>query len=256
MSAVLQELRVAGAAIQYFTRVPMPARVGHDASVLADCARHLPLVGIFVGTAVAAVFALLHLVLPALLAVVLCTAAGIALTGALHEDGLADTCDGLGGGGDRDRILAIMKDPHLGTFGVLGLVTTLLAKVAALDALASEHGTIVVALIAAHSASRLVSFAIMYALPYARNDSTSRSRAVGCPGSAASLAWALATGCGPSLLLGTAALPALACACVAGLLAARTFERRIGGYTGDCLGAAQQWSELAFYVGLVAWHSS
>src|SRR5690606_24864321 len=134
-SRLLAELRLLLMAVQYFTRVPMPLWVGHSAEHLNGTARYFTAVGLFVGGIGALVLWATSLVLPGVLPVILSTAATVFLTGAFHEDGLADTFDGLGGGATRERALEIMKDSRIGTFGVAALVLTLMIKIAAVSAL-------------------------------------------------------------------------------------------------------------------------
>src|SRR5690349_11819108 len=151
-SRALTELRLALTAVQYFTRLPVPAWVGHSAEQLQGSARYITLVGVLIGAFGALILWLTALLLPSPLPVILSTAVTVFLTGALHEDGLADTFDGLGGGATRERALEIMKDSRVGTFGLVALVLTLLIKIAALDALPVTFAIAV--LIAGHAFSR------------------------------------------------------------------------------------------------------
>jgi len=145
------ELRLFLTAIQYFTRVPVPDWVGHSAAQLNAAARYFPLVGIVVGGVGALVLLAASNVLSVWAAVVISTAVTLFLTGAFHEDGLADTFDGIGATADRDRALEIMKDSRLGTFGALALTLVLMLKVAALAEMAA--GTAALALISGHALS-------------------------------------------------------------------------------------------------------
>lgn len=251
MNALTDQLRLAMAAVQYFTRIPVPAWVGHSHLRLNEAARYLPLVGMLVGAVAGGIFLLASAVLPSSLAILLSMAASIAVTGAFHEDGLADTCDGFGGGADKSAILAIMKDSRVGSFGVVGLVLALAIKYAALSALAT--GAFFAALVAAHAFSRFLALAVMYTHTYAREDSTTRAGAVAHNLSVRTLLIGAITGVAPLALLGAGGALAAGCALAVCLLLARYFQRRIGGYTGDCLGAIQQASEITFYITLVAW---
>lgn len=251
MNAWLDELRLAFTALQYFTRLPVPAWVGHAERPLKDAARYFPLVGVLVGGFAGVVFLLAAQRFPVTLAVLLSMAAGILLTGAFHEDGLADTCDGFGGGTDRRSVLAIMKDSRLGTFGVLGLALALAIKFAALLALPADRFLAVV--IAAHAFSRFLALTILFTQPYVRDEGEARARPVVRDPALATLIVGAATGIAPLLWLGPAAIGACAAALALRMGLGRYFLRRIGGYTGDCLGAVQQTSEIAFYLGAVAW---
>ena len=126
MNVLGYQLRLVLTAIQYFTRLPVPRWVGYSDRQLNDASRYFPLVGILVGLFTGAVFLLAMRVFPQPIAVLLSMLAGVLLTGGFHEDGLADVCDGFGGGRDRPQILAIMKDSRVGSYGVLGLSLALL----------------------------------------------------------------------------------------------------------------------------------
>ena len=242
-------------ALGFFTRLPVPAWVPWSPERLNHAARFFPLVGWVVGAVGAASYAVFALVLPASLAVILSMAVTIRLTGAFHEDGFADSCDGLGGGWDKAQVLAIMKDSRIGSYGAIGLVLMLLAKAAALIELAAASpATAATALFVAHALSRLAATAVLHALPYARSDDSSKAAAVVGHLGRKDLAIAATCGLLPALVL-LAPLPALAALSLAALLTvwlARLCLRRLGGHTGDLLGAVQQVTELACYVGIVA----
>ncbi|GAB2180986.1 adenosylcobinamide-GDP ribazoletransferase [Denitratisoma sp. agr-D3] len=259
---VVGELRVFLSAIGFFTRLPVPAWVGHSAAGLDQAVRYLPLVGVLVGLAGAAATELAALLLPLNLAVLLGMAATAWLTGALHEDGFADACDGFGGGWDKDRVLAIMKDSRLGSYGAIGLVLLLLGKYQALLAIDDElelfagafdegWSTLPFALVAGHGVSRLAALAVMARLDYAREGEAKAAALAHRPGPV-SLAWGAVCGLAPCLFLPRYSVAfALLLVAATTVLALRYFRRRIGGYTGDCLGAVQQGTELLFYLGLL-----
>ena len=214
-------------AVQALTRVPAPAPFGPD--LLRQATRYMPLVGLGVGAVGALAFTLASAGLPAAVAALFSVAATLLLTGALHEDGLADCCDGLLGGRTREAALRIMRDSRVGAFGVIGLGVVVAVKVACLAAL--PHA--VVAMVAAHAASRFWAVVPPVVLPYARAD-----------GMAAGVA-APVFGLLPLLLLGARAVPALVLSGVVALLFGLWVRRRLGGYTGDVLGAMQQLTEAA-----------
>lgn len=253
---IRHELELFFNALRFFTRVPVPAWVGHSTELLNNAARYFPAVGWLVGAVGAAVYWGLGYVLPASLALLLSMAATVRLTGAFHEDGFADSCDGFGGGRDKSRVLAIMKDSRIGSYGVIGMVLMLGTKFAALHEMADE--VVVLALLVAHPLSRLAATLLMGTLDYVRDDDSSKSRSLAHRLSSFGLAWAALFGLLPLLLLDwSEALAALVLVLLVTWLAARYFLRRIGGYTGDCLGAVQQLTELAVYLGLhVAWTST
>jgi adenosylcobinamide-GDP ribazoletransferase len=269
---VSRQLALFFTAAQFLTRLPTPAVRDFDPSLLSRSVRYFPLVGILVGLINVAVWWLSSLRLPAGVSIGLMLAASALLTGALHEDGFADACDGFGGGTTPDRVLAIMKDSCIGAYGAIGVLLMLGLKWTALAALPLALFPLVV--IAAHSMSRWCAIALIWRLPYVRADGEAKSKPfagrlsgpawmlsglIGIAGFAPlALAWARWSGSASSPPLGAAGLGAAvlgggaAAAALAALLAAVYFRRRIGGYTGDCLGAAQQLAELAFLLGGLA----
>ncbi|HEY0685528.1 MAG TPA: adenosylcobinamide-GDP ribazoletransferase [Steroidobacter sp.] len=253
-SWLLTELRLLLVAIQYFTRVPMPSWVGHSAEDLNGTARYFTAVGIFVGAVGALVLWATSLILPGPLPVILSTAATIFLTGAFHEDGLADTFDGLGGGATRERALEIMKDSRIGTFGVAALVLTVLIKVAALSALPVTLAIVV--LISGHAFSRACAVTLLFAGSYVGNPELSRARAVAQPMGRGEFVFAALIGIAPLYWCGMHAVAGFFGALLVLYALARWFMRRLGGFTGDTLGAAQQLTEISFYVAMLAsWNS-
>ena len=252
---MIRELATFFAALRFFTRLPVPAWVGHSPQQLEQAARYFPLVGIVVGAIGALVTVAAAQRLPASLAILAGMTATVLVTGAFHEDGFADAVDGFGGGRDKARVLDIMKDSRIGSFGAVAVALMLLAKfnaLAQIDALGGWR-TLAPALIAGHAISRLAATTLMRALHYVREDDSAKSRPLTRPLAAAELAVAALCGLSPCLLLpGAKVWVAIGLAAAVTVLAAGYFVRRIGGYTGDCLGAAQQVAELAFYVGLCA----
>lgn len=251
----MQQLRLFFIAVQFFTRLPIPRWVGFEQEWLHHASRYFPLVGIVVGAIGAGVYAAAALLLPAPVAAVLSTAATIYATGAFHEDGFADTCDGLGGGMTRERVLEIMKDSRVGAYGAIGVVCMLGAKCSAL-AMLPPAGAIG-ALLLAHPLSRLAATSLIWRMEYARAEGKAKplaERMTTAEFGIASMTVAIA-----ALLLlasGTlelrAVLAALLAAGAATWWLARKFAQRIGGYTGDCLGAVQQLAEALIYLAVLA----
>lgn len=229
-------------ALGLLTRAPVPVSAAHAARRGAAAAWAWPLAGGLVGAAGAATgaVALASGLGPGLAAVVVLTLQ-VMLTGALHEDGLADSADGLWGGWDRARRLAIMKDSHIGTYGVMALMLVTLARWLALSALIGAGGW--AAIIAAGAISRAPMAVLMAALPNARDGGLSHR--VGRPARGAVVtACALAAVMGGALI-GAALLPAaLAVLVLCGWLGL-VARARLGGQTGDILGASQQLAEVA-----------
>ena len=264
-------------AMQFFTRIPITGRlaawVGYSPEQLRASAAHFPGVGMLVGGVAAAVYAALDTLLPAsvytpLVAAVFSTVATVLLTGGFHEDGLADVADGLGGSYDRERSLEIMKDSRVGAFGALALVLALMGKVTLLALLGSIEGApvdeeavsfnagyVCAALWLGHVVSRALPLLLIRLLPHVGDSETSKSKPLADQISSSALLiafiWLFI-----ALSLASIALDAtnlivgfiFAVAALLGML--RFFKRRLQGFTGDCLGCAQQVCEIAFYLGL------
>lgn len=258
----MQSLRLFFTALQFLTRLPVPRWVGFEPAWLARCAPYFVPVGALVGLLSAAVLAVASSVWPPAIAAVLAMAASIYVTGGFHEDGLADTCDGLGGAVSRDRALTIMKDSRLGSYGALGLVLVLGLKAAALAALL-DRGAFIAALVLvwAQGLSRALPVGLMAVLPYAGDAEHAKAKplagGVSVPDLALTAAFALAL-CAlaawgrPALLPGFALGLGLALGLVVWMR--RWLRGRLGGYTGDTLGASQQLGEVALLLGVLAWH--
>lgn len=230
------------------TRLPLPALPDSAFASQARAAWAFALVGAVVALLAGAVgWAALRLGLPAGIAAGLVLSVQIVLTGAMHEDGLADTADGLWGGYAPDRRLEIMKDSAIGTYGVLALILSLGLRWGALTLLLPIAP--ITALIAAAALSRSPLAALMTALPPAH--STGLSAGVGAPGWAASLT-SLALGTGLAwLAVGPVSLILMALGLGATVLMAALARAKIGGQTGDILGATQQVVEIVTLLGLL-----
>jgi adenosylcobinamide-GDP ribazoletransferase len=228
-------------ALQFLTRLPLPAmELGPGA--LGRAAGWFPAVGALVGLWVAGAARLaVACGLPPGAALVVGVAAGIALTGALHEDGLADTADGLGGR-DRARSLAIMRDSRSGAFGVLALVLLLLGRLAALEAI--PLGTWAPALVLAHAVGRWVALLHLRFLPYARTEALGVAAPMREGIGRTQLALGTLVVAGAAAWLGPAGAGALIGALVFALLGGAWLRRWLGGTTGDTLGAAVCGGEL------------
>lgn len=281
LQRLILELRLFFTAMQFFTRVPVPAWVGFEPVWLQTCVRYFPLVGALVGAFGAMVLAAASLWWPPAVAVILSMAATVWLTGGFHEDGWADTCDGLGGTVTRARALEIMKDSRLGAYGGLGLVLMLALKASVLTALLSPllsemsdaassrvHqvllGWTVMGMFWAHALSRLVPVLLTALLPYGGDPDHAKAKPLAMGASMASVLWAgvitVLVAVGLMALLHALGWPVptlLRClmwstlaALVVTAWCARWFQRRLGGFTGDTLGASQQLAEVAC---LLAW---
>jgi len=249
------QLRSFLAAIQYFTRLPVPTSVGHSQQLLNDASRYFPAVGVLVGVVSATALLMASLLWPPVVVAIIAVVTSIWLTGAFHEDGLADAADGLGGGYGQQRILEIMRDSRIGTYGALALGLSLSLRVAVLSALPVK--TACTLLVVGHASSRFAAVALMWSLPYVREDE-SKAKPLSRDLSRGGL-WIAATTTAVVMAVGTALEPALLGGIAPATLVVgwwyRVLRRNLQGYTGDCLGAAQQLAELGFFLGmLAAWY--
>ncbi len=260
MSFLLHELRLFFIALQFFSRCPTPGWVGFEPVWLQQCARHFPAVGFFIGSFAGLVLWLALWIWPPTVAVGLSMAASVWLTGGFHEDGWADTCDGLGGSVSRERALTIMKDSRIGSYGSLGLILMLGLKAAALLALAEAKPELAVLLtIWAHTASRAAPVWLMHSLSYAGDAEHAKAKPLATQADGATLAvafaWVLLAAIGLVLCL-PALLPVLLLAILGAagltLYMQAWLDRRLGGYTGDNLGATQQVVELGILLCVLA----
>lgn len=249
-----QQLRLFFIALQFFTRLPIPTWVGFEPAWLQQSARYYPLVGLVVGLATSGVYAATVWVLPHAVAVVLSISTGIYLTGAFHEDGFADMCDGFGGGYTRERVFQIMQDSRIGTYGTVGIGLLLATKALTLFYLSPM--VVAAVLCVGHTMSRMFSAALIWTLDYAKAEGKAKPLAekmetkefviAAATTAVVVLIVALVGGLSWSALLLGGVLATLATVWLA-----RLFVRTLGGFTGDCLGAAQQLSEVCFYLGVL-----
>jgi adenosylcobinamide-GDP ribazoletransferase len=251
---IQQQLRLFFIALQFFTRIPIPQWVGFSNDWLQASIRYFPAVGIVVGFFASASFVLLGWIWPQPVAVLLSTSAVLYLTGAFHEDGFADMCDGFGGGHSKERILEIMTDSRIGAYGAIGIGLLLAIKCVVLSSLPFMGAAC--ALLIAHPLSRLASSALIWRLPYVKQEGKAKPLAHQMKNCEFGIA--MIAGMAPLLVVGLTgqlSWQALAIGILAAALFAlwlsRRFIKGIGGYTGDCLGAVQQVSETAFYLGIL-----
>lgn len=232
-------------AIQFLTRLPVPSARDLPPEALAESARFFPIVGAIVGLGAIAIDALVSPHGGRHVSVVLMLFYFVIVTGGLHEDGLADAADGFGGGWTKPQVLAIMRDSHIGSFGTLAIASSLLARFVFLATVPAEsfYGVI----LAGHVLSRWTVLPLARWLPPAR-DEVGQGARIAQKMSATSLV--VGTGCMVVLVgvaRGLAAMPLIAVAAGAAVLTGAYYRHRIGGITGDCLGATCQVAELAVY---------
>jgi len=231
--------RAAVAAITFLTRVPLGRLVATSAEDVARGAPFFPVVGALVGVAGAGVVLLVQPPLSPLLAAVLATVATVALTGAFHLDGLADTLDATGAM-TRERSLEIMRDSRIGSFGAAGLALALLVRVAVVAQLVAGGG-VLGAMIAAGAVSRGAAVGLAGVVPYARAEGGVLTGRLGLWGIPVAAAIALAA-------LRLDGLVVLAAAAAVAVVLALVFRAWLGGVTGDTLGAASEATELIALV--------
>ena len=254
-------------AVGFFTRVPVPSVADFKESDLNHSVKYFPLIGWLIGAIGLAVFYVVGQVFPHTVAVLISMAATIFATGAFHEDGLADSADGLGGGWGREQVLTIMQDSRLGTYGAIALFLVLMFKYQLLTAMHADM--VMLIFICAHALSRLTAVWLMAALPYAKTNSnfSGKSKPLATEVSRREFCIANLYGLLPLLVLlwlmqDTMGIWQVTIAYVCFLVGAigagwlywhALLKRKLGGYTGDTLGAMQQISEVMFYLASLTW---
>ena len=238
------------AALTFFTRLPFWRIREIPAEQFKRVVPLWPLAGWLTGGVTAGVLLLCSRVMPLTLAWILALTARLLLTGALHEDGLADFFDGFGGGTSRERTLAIMKDSHIGTYGVIGLIVYYALMLQLPTVLSSN--ALVFAVLCGDAWSKCCAAQLINLLPYARTEETAKNKTVYQRMTVPELMLCLFFGLAPALLVycwlpvafhWTLLVPPIVMLLMAGLM-----KRRIQGYTGDCCGATFLLCELAFYL--------
>ncbi|MCS7014377.1 MAG: adenosylcobinamide-GDP ribazoletransferase [Chloroherpetonaceae bacterium] len=239
--------------MMFLTRVPVGRWVRYSPTFLAQSTLYFPLVGLLVGAFGALILWASARLLPVPQAVLLSMLATVLATGAFHEDGLADSADGFGGASERTRILEIMRDSRIGTFGALALWFALTAKFLFISELASQSiQTAMLAMVVAHTAGRWSSLWLIRRLEYVRTESAT---AKPFAGSVTPSRFWLATaifGFATLLCFAATGLFLLTTAIFVSYLAERFLHQRIGGITGDTLGAVNQVTEISLYFSLEA----
>lgn len=253
-----KEIDIFFTAMMFYTRIPCPKNITHDPDYLNKATRYFPLIGWIVGLISGLVFIAVSQILPVTIAVLLSMIASILTTGAFHEDGFADVCDGFGGGWTKEKILKIMKDSAIGAYGAIGILLLLVLKFTILVEVMttlSNPVAIILIFITAHAVSRWVAATIIFTHNYVREDELSKSKPI-----AKSYSWKEILG---TTFFGIVPLLyfvyynykitlVLVPVFVFRWYLARYFKKWIGGYTGDCLGATQQVCEVVFYISILA----
>jgi adenosylcobinamide-GDP ribazoletransferase len=247
MSRILQDI---AAAFQFLTRLPL-SRLTYRPDALSRSAKFFPLVGLALGAAVAGVYRLLSAHLPTMIVALLIVLLSTLATGGLHEDGLADVADGFGGGSNKAKILEIMKDSRVGSFGVLAIVFSVAGRVLLLASLPSS--SVIQYAISAEVLCRWTVLPLGIALPGAREQASQGARIARQVSSVSLAVGTLLALAIVGYLLGLSMwIPVVAASAVT-LLSGLYYKRRIGGITGDCFGATIQLTLAAVYLCGV-WH--
>jgi adenosylcobinamide-GDP ribazoletransferase len=255
----MEQIKLFLLALQFFTRVPVRGRlgtwVGYSPERLSQATRYFPLIGALVALLMGLIYAPCALYLPQGISVIIALAFGVWLTGAFHEDGWIDFCDAFGGHRDKAQTLLIMQDSRIGSYGALGVVLLMAFKIEALAAL--DPSWVGVSLLAAHVWSRMCAVFVMRSLAYARPEDDSKAKPIAenlknfdtvlaliFTVLLLALATWLASSVRPFLFGVSGSLAGM-------LYLRRMMKRRLGGYTGDGLGAVQQLTEALFYLGVL-----
>ena len=247
----------------FYTRIPCPKNIDHNPDYLNKASRYFPLIGWIVGGICFGIYYLSSIVFSVEIALILSMIAAVLTTGAFHEDGFADVCDGFGGGWTKEKILLIMKDSAIGAYGAIGIFLLFLLKFKALSDLVqstviTNHYsliTIFLLFVSAHSISRLAAISIVFTHQYSREDASSKSKPIAQNFTWKEVVGAFVFGLLPLVILSFfqwQLLSVLLPVFVARFFLARYFQKWIDGYTGDCLGATQQVCEIIFYLSIIA----
>lgn len=251
-----KEIQIFFTALLFYTRIPLPFKIEFSQENLNKATRYFPLIGWIVGIGVSLIFWLSMQVFPVSISVILSMITSVLMTGALHEDGFADSCDGFGGGWTKKRILEIMKDSRSGAYGVIGMILLLLLKFSVLVELAKlDIWFCIFTMIFAHILSRFSAVYIIFTEKYVREDELSKAKPIAKKLETknfiiASL-WII-----PAIFLlkNIAYISVFIPVFLMTIYLKKYFKKWIDGYTGDCLGAAQQVNEIITLLScLVLW---
>jgi adenosylcobinamide-GDP ribazoletransferase len=261
-----KELRIFFTAMMFLTRIPVPRFTDHSPDYLERSVKYFPLMGWIVAAISGFTFLVLNKYISEDIAIAASIIAGILTTGAFHEDGFADVCDAFGGGWTKEKILMIMKDSRLGSYGVIGMMSILLCKFLLLKELPKfmpdlqapslnifyNYRYFLLTLFAAHALSRLMPVLVMCFYDYVTDPDGSKSKpVVNRKPTLAFLVIPIITALIPFIFMSWQFLMAIVPVVFVAFSLAKYFKKWIGGYTGDCMGAIQQVSELCFYLSTI-----
>jgi adenosylcobinamide-GDP ribazoletransferase len=238
-------------AVTFYSRLPGPNWVDYSGEQLNRASGYFPFIGYLVALWCYGTYLLFSQFLPHDVSMLISMVSGILFTGAFHEDGFADLCDGFGGGFTQADILRIMKDSRLGTYGVCGLLFMLLMKWQSLSAL--PIAWLCISLFVAHSLSRAWAISLIMVLPYVQEDAHSKAKPIAKQWFKQDMLLAWAVALAPLYWLPLSMVAGLLCMGFATFVVTRQwYKQRLAGYTGDALGASQQVHEIFIYLFLLA----
>jgi adenosylcobinamide-GDP ribazoletransferase len=255
-----KELHIFFTCLMFYTRIPCPKNIDHNPEYLNKATRYFPFIGWIVGSISFLIFYFFSFFLSTEIAVIFAIITSVLTTGAFHEDGFADVCDGFGGGWTKEKILIIMKDSAIGAYGAIGLVLLFLLKFKLLTegillfTSDNSHLLIFLLFISAHALSRLAAISIIFTHEYSRYDASSKSKPIANNHSWREIFGAFLFGLIPLLALAffqCKILFAIIPVFLTRYFLARYFQKWIDGYTGDCLGATQQVCEVIYYLSIL-----
>lgn len=251
-SMLRQEIAIFLSALMFYTRLPVPSLSNFKEEYLNQATRYFPLIGWIVGLLIVAVYEAVSAIFPKEITVLLCLIVGVLVTGAFHEDGFADVCDGFGGGWSKEKILEIMKDSRVGTFAVVGLLLLLLLKFHLLVYL-SQKNIFVQSIFFVQVMSRWFALTFVATTPYSRADELSKIKPIAKKLAAKDFIIASMIAFTAFFLYQNWLITGVLLVLLPLKIYLRSFFLKwIEGYTGDCLGAAQQIAEVCMYLYLVA----
>lgn len=256
------ELRIFFTALMFYTRIPCPDWVGYSPELLNKSTRYFPLIGWIVGGISFLTFFSSSFLFSNNISVLLSLLAGVLVTGSFHEDGLADAVDGFGGGWTKSKILDIMKDSRLGTYGAVALIFLFALKFFALTELLEKLNItnvylVVLLFVTYHALARFTAIHITFTSEYSRDDETSKSKPIAKNCSYKEILGVYIFGLAPLFLLciwSYKFLFILLPLSILYYLSQRYFNKWLDGYTGDCLGAVEQLAEIIILLTyLILW---
>ena len=251
---LLAQLNLFYLALSFFTRLPIPQNVNYTSDLLNQSNRYFSLVGLLLGIIIAGTFYIFSFIFPLSINILLIMVVSLLLTGAFHEDGLTDMADGIGGAFEPEQRLTIMKDSRIGTYGAVTLIMAMTLKFSLLLALAqNNHFSFIAAVLLSYPLSRTLAASLISALPYVTDENDSKSKPLAQVQSKLDLFILVLVSVIPSFLFSLNIVCMVALTLLLFRVAfIRWLKAKIGGFTGDCLGAAQQIAELLIYLVLVA----